>query len=81
MATKAQQPESQNLPVKMGELTAPQFTEAVEKSNAELGVLIINSEVDQLVELISYLKESDEVLKLQNEFFERAEEPMNEYRD
>lgn len=65
----------------MGELTAPQFTEAVEKSNAELGVLIINSEVDQLVELISYLKESDEVLKLQNEFFERAEEPMNEYRD
>ncbi len=50
-------------------------------ASAELGELVINSQVDQLVELIDYLKKNDSVLKLQEEFFDRAKNPMKEYKD
>lgn len=50
-------------------------------ASAELGELVLNSQVDQLVELIDYLKKNDSVLKLQEEFFERAKNPMEEYKD
>ena len=49
--------------------------------SAELGEIVINSKVEQLVELISYMKQNESIIELQDEFFERSEEPIEEYRD
>ncbi|MCF8335447.1 MAG: creatininase family protein [Bacteroidales bacterium] len=48
--------------------------------NKKMGELLINSNVNQLVELIRYMKKNDSVLELQKEFFKRAKEPIEEYR-
>jgi len=46
------------------------------KVNPLIGELYINNQVMQLVELIRYLKKSDRVLELQNEYYLRSENPI-----
>lgn len=45
-------------------------------SNTELGELLINSEAEQLVELIKVLKKDDTILELQNRFYKESENPL-----
>ncbi len=47
------------------------------KATAEIGNLIINSEAEQLAQLIKKLKTDDRILELQNQFFEEAADPLN----
>ncbi len=42
----------------------------------ELGELLINSQADQLVELIKILKKDDAILKLQNRFYNESKNPL-----
>jgi len=42
----------------------------------ELGELLINSQADQLVELIKVLKKDDAILDLQNRFYKESENPL-----
>ncbi len=42
-----------------------------------VGEFYINTAVDQLVELIKYLKEDNTILDLQKEFYQRSENPLN----
>jgi len=42
----------------------------------ELGELLINSQADQLVELIKILKKDDTILKLQNRFYNESKKPL-----
>jgi creatinine amidohydrolase len=46
------------------------------KVNRDLGELYLKNQTDQLVELIRYLKKSDKILDLQNEFYLRSENPL-----
>ncbi|MBN2417329.1 creatininase family protein [bacterium] len=43
----------------------------------EIGELIIDDSVNQLVRLIKAVKKDDEILKLQKRFFHEAEDPLN----
>jgi creatinine amidohydrolase len=43
----------------------------------ELGELLVRSDAEQLAALIKYLKGSDTIKKLQDEFYGRAEKPLN----
>jgi creatinine amidohydrolase len=45
-------------------------------ANAELGELIINSRVSQLVELLRVVKADDRILELQNRFFDESDDPF-----
>jgi creatinine amidohydrolase len=45
-------------------------------SSTELGELIINSEADQLVDLIRILKKDDTILNLQNRFYKESKNPL-----
>ncbi len=42
----------------------------------ELGELLINSQVDQLVDLIKILKKDDTILNLQNRFYNESKKPL-----
>jgi len=42
----------------------------------ELGELLIDSQADQLVELIKVLKKDDTILELQNRFYEESKDPL-----
>jgi creatinine amidohydrolase len=53
------------------------YASDVAQPNKRLGELLIRSEADQLVELIRYLKKNDTVKELQDEFYKRAENPLN----
>ena len=53
------------------------YASDVAQPNKKLGELLIRSEADQLVELIRYLKKNDTVKELQDEFYKRAENPLN----
>ena len=46
------------------------------KANAVAGELLINSKVDQLVKLIQAVKKDEVVPNLQNEFFDKSENPL-----
>ena len=45
-------------------------------ASKELGEVLINSKVDQLVELIQTLKSDDRILELQERFYNEAENPL-----
>jgi len=45
-------------------------------ASREIGELLINSQVDQLVELIKILKTDDSILELQDRFFNETEKPL-----
>jgi len=45
-------------------------------SKPELGELLINSQADQLVDLIKVLKKDDAILDLQNHFYKESENPL-----
>lgn len=45
-------------------------------ANAELGEIIINAKVDQLVKLIQTVKKDTKVLDLQNRFFKESQNPL-----
>ena len=45
-------------------------------AKSELGELLINSQADQLVELIKILKKDDTILKLQNRFYNESKKPL-----
>ena len=47
------------------------------KSSVELGKLIVESEADQLVELIKKLKQSNKIEELQNQFYKESANPLN----
>jgi creatinine amidohydrolase len=47
------------------------------KSSVELGKLIVESESDQLVQLIKTLKRSNKLEELQNQFYKDAGNPLN----
>jgi len=47
------------------------------KSSIELGKLIVESESDQLVQLIKTLKSSNKIEELQNQFYKDAGNPLN----
>jgi creatinine amidohydrolase len=53
------------------------YASDVAQPNKRLGELLIRSEADQLVELIRYLKKNNTVKELQDEFYKRAENPLN----
>jgi hypothetical protein len=42
-----------------------------------LGELLISKNAGQLAELIKYLKNNDSVEQLQQEFYKRADDPLN----
>ena len=42
----------------------------------ELGELLINSQVDQLTELIKILKKDDAILNLQKQFYNESQNPL-----
>jgi creatinine amidohydrolase len=47
------------------------------KSSSELGKLIVNSEAEQLVQLIRKLKHSNKIEELQNQFYKESGNPLN----
>ena len=47
------------------------------KSSVELGKLLVDSEADQLVELIKKVKKSNKIGELQNQFYKEAANPLN----
>jgi creatinine amidohydrolase len=47
--------------------------------NKQLGEFYINTSVDQLIELVRYLKMHDTILDLQKEFYQRADRPSGSY--
>ena len=42
----------------------------------ELGELLINAKVDQLVDLIKILKKDDTILNLQKQFYNESKKPL-----
>lgn len=52
------------------------YASDVAEPNKRLGELLFLSWSDQLAELIKYMKKSDAVQELQNEFYKRAENPL-----
>ncbi|MFZ0472418.1 MAG: hypothetical protein WAL94_07370, partial [Bacteroidales bacterium] len=44
--------------------------------NKRLGELLIEKDAGQLAGLIRYLKDNNEIERLQNEFYERASDPL-----
>ncbi len=52
------------------------FAGDVLQTNRDLGELLVSKDADQLAELIKYLKSSNTLEELQNEFFDRAENPL-----
>jgi creatinine amidohydrolase len=47
--------------------------------SSEVGELYINTNVEQLVELIRYLKKHDTILELQKEFYNKADTPTSQF--
>ena len=45
--------------------------------DARIGELYLESESDQLVELIKYVKENDDIIDLQNKFYNESIQPLN----
>jgi len=52
------------------------FAGDVLQANRELGELLVRKDADQLAELIKYLKNSNTLEELHNEFYMRAEDPL-----
>lgn len=52
------------------------FAGDVLQANRELGELLVRKDADQLAELIKYLKNSNTLEELHNEFYLRAEDPL-----
>ena len=52
------------------------FAGDILQANRELGELLVRKDADQLAELIKYLKSSNTVEELHNEFFLKAEDPL-----
>jgi len=52
------------------------FAGDVLQANRELGELLVSKDADQLAELIKYLKNSNTLEELHNEFYLRAEDPL-----
>ena len=52
------------------------FAGDVLQTNKELGELLVAKDAVQLAELIKHLKANSEIERLQNEFFNRAEDPL-----
>ncbi len=46
-------------------------------ASKELGAMLINQEADQLVEMLKQLKANESILKLQEEFYNESENPLN----
>lgn len=46
-------------------------------ASKELGEMLINQEVDQLVEMLKQVKANTSILKLQDEFYNESENPLN----
>lgn len=46
------------------------------KANPEIGNLILNSEAEQLAQLVKSLKTDDRILELQNQFYKQAADPL-----
>lgn len=46
-------------------------------ASKELGVLLINEEADQLASMLKQLKANESILKLQEEFYNESENPLN----
>jgi hypothetical protein len=44
--------------------------------NKRLGELLITSDANQLAELIKYLKKNNTIEELQQEFYKRAQDPL-----
>ena len=47
------------------------------KSSPELGKLLLESDADQLIQLINKVKRSNKIEDLQNQFYRDAENPLN----
>ena len=45
-------------------------------AKSELGELLINAKVDQLVDLIKILKKDDTILNLQKQFYNESKKPL-----
>jgi creatinine amidohydrolase len=52
------------------------FAGDVVQADKKLGELLVSKDADQLAELIKYLKSNDEIERLQNEFYDRAADPL-----
>ena len=48
-----------------------------EGASKELGQMLINQEADQLVEMLKQVKANESILKLQDEFYDESENPLN----
>ena len=48
--------------------------------NSAIGNLFLDTHTKYLAELIKYIKENDDVLELQNEFYERSQNPLGNYK-
>jgi creatinine amidohydrolase len=46
-------------------------------ASKELGEMLINQEADQLVEMLKQVKANESILKLQDEFYNESENPLN----
>lgn len=46
-------------------------------ASKELGILLINEEADQLVDMLKQVKANTSILKLQDEFYQESENPLN----
>jgi creatinine amidohydrolase len=53
------------------------FAGDVATPDKKLGELLVTKDADQLVDLIKYLKKNNTIEKLQQEFYERASDPLN----
>ncbi|MGE5457640.1 MAG: creatininase family protein [Methanococcaceae archaeon] len=47
-----------------------------DQANAQLGEVIINSKVNQLIKLVREVKKDNNVIELQNKFFDQADNPL-----
>jgi creatinine amidohydrolase len=52
------------------------FASDINNPNKQLGELLISSDADQLVRLIKYLKEDQTIKQLQDEFYKKADNPL-----
>jgi len=52
------------------------FAGDIVQADKRLGELLVSKDADQLVDLIKYLKSNNEIERLQNEFYERASDPL-----
>lgn len=46
-------------------------------ASKELGILLINEEADQLADMLKQVKANESILKLQEEFYQESENPLN----